>query len=74
MNYTVARPWKDPADTVADRHQKTVEALATAIFNRRLQKLTNQPGSTLLGGGMATDEQEDAALVTAVTLVAKDGD
>jgi zinc protease len=74
VNYTVARPWKDPADTIADRHQKTAEALATAIFNRRLQKLTNQPGSTLLGGGMATDEQEDAALVSAVTLIAKDGD
>ena len=44
------------------------------MFNRRLQKLANQPGSPLLGGGMATDEQHDAALTTAVTLAAKDGD
>ena len=62
VNYTVARPWKDPADTLADRRHKTVEALATAMFNRRLQKLINLPGSPLLGGAMATDEQRDAAL------------
>jgi zinc protease len=74
VNYTIERPWKDPADTVADRHQKMVDALATAIFNRRIQKLSNAPGSTLLGGAMATDEEQDAALTTELTLIAKDGD
>ena len=71
VSYTVTRPWQDPADTLSDRHQRMVEMVATGIFNRRLQKLTNAPASTLLGGGMATDEQQDAALVTGVTLIAK---
>ena len=73
VNYTVNRPWKDPADTLAERHHDIAEALAVAMFNRRLQKLVNQPGSPLLGGAMDTDEDRDAALTTAVTLAAKDG-
>ncbi|HVU30439.1 MAG TPA: insulinase family protein [Sphingomicrobium sp.] len=73
VNYTVARPWKDPADTLAERHHDIAEALAVAMFNRRLQRLVNQPGSPLLGGAMETDEQRDAALTTSVTLAAKDG-
>ena len=73
VNYTVERPWKDPADTLAERRHKIVEALATAMFNRRLQKISNAPGSPLLGGGMGLDEQRDAALTTAITLAAKDG-
>jgi zinc protease len=73
VNYAIARPWKDPKDTLADRHDKIVEALATAMFNRRLSKVVNQPGSTLLGGAMDTDEERDAALTTSVTLAAKDG-
>ena len=36
VNYTIARPWKDPTDTLAERRHKIVEALATAMFNRRL--------------------------------------
>ena len=62
VNYTVARPWKDPADTIAERHHDIAEALGVAMFNRRLQKLVNQPGSPLLGGAMETDEERDAAL------------
>jgi zinc protease len=73
VNYTVNRPWKDPADMLAERHHDIAEALAAAMFNRRLQKLVNQPGSPLLGGAMDTDEDRDAALTTAVTLAAKDG-
>ena len=73
VNYTVARPWEDPADTLAQRERDIVEAVATAMFNRRLQKLVNTPGSTLLGGGMGTDEERDAALMTSVGLAAKDG-
>ena len=74
VNYSIERPWKDPADTVADRHQKVVEALATAMFNRRIQKLSNAPGATVIGGSMMTDETQDAALTTGVNLIAKDGD
>jgi zinc protease len=73
VNYTVERPWKDPADTKAERRHKVTEALATAMFNRRLAKIANAPGSPLLGGGMGLDEQRDAALTTSVTLAAKDG-
>src|SRR5262249_18727588 len=61
VNYTVNRPWKDPADTLAERHHDIAEALSVAMFNRRLAKLVNQPGSSLLGGAMATDEDRDAA-------------
>jgi zinc protease len=73
INYTVERPWKDPADTLSERRHKIVEALASAMFNRRLAKIANAPGSPLLGGGMSLDEQRDAALTTSVTLAAKDG-
>jgi zinc protease len=73
VNYSIARPWEDPKDTLADRHDKIVEALATAMFNRRLSKVVNQPNSTLLGGAMDTDEERDAALTTSITLAARDG-
>jgi zinc protease len=72
VNYTIARPWEDPADTLAERKRKIAEGVATAMFNRRLQKLVNTPGSPLLGGGMGTDEERDAALMTSVVLAAKD--
>jgi zinc protease len=74
VNYTIARPWKDPADTLAERNHEIVKAVAAAIFDRRLQKLVNTPGSALIGGGMSTDEDRDAALTTTVALAAKDGD
>jgi zinc protease len=73
VNYAIARPWKDPADTLAERHRKIVETLAASLFNRRLQKLANQAGSPLLGGGMSTDEERDAARMTTVQIAAKDG-
>jgi len=73
VDYTVARPWKDPADTLAERRHDIVEALAAGMFNRRLQKLVNTPGSPLLGGGMGMDEDKDAALMTSLSITAKDG-
>ena len=73
VSYTVARPWKDPADTLAERKHEIVEELAAGMFNRRLQKLINVPGSPLLGGGMGTDDQKDAALITTLQIAAKDG-
>jgi zinc protease len=73
VNYTVERPWKDPADTLAERNREMVKGVAAAMFNRRLQKLVNTPGSALLGGAMATDEEREAALTTSVALAAKDG-
>jgi zinc protease len=73
VNYSITRPWKDPADTLAERHHILVDALANSMFNRRLQKLVNTPGSPLLAAGMATDEQQDAALTTTIQVAAKDG-
>lgn len=73
VNYTVIRPWRDPADTLAQRRRSLLEALARGIFNRRLQKLADTPGSTLLGGNMSAEEQRDAALVTSLGIAAKDG-
>jgi len=73
VDYAVARPWKDPADTLAERSHKISESVATALFNRRLQKIVNTPGSPLLGAGMATDEERDAARMTMVQIAAKDG-
>ena len=74
VNYTITRPWKDPADSLANRRDKVIEALATSMFNRRLQKLCDLPGSPLLGGSMMAGEQRDAGLVTGVGIAAKDGD
>jgi zinc protease len=73
VDYSIARPWKDPADTLGERRHDLVDAIATEMFNRRLQKLVNAPGSSLLNGGMATAEARDAALTSSVTLIAKDG-
>jgi len=73
LDYSITRPWKDPADTLADRHQRIVKMLAAAMFNRRIEKITNTPGSAVLGGGMGTGEEQDAARVTSIELVAKDG-
>ncbi len=71
---TVAyRPWAKPADTLAMRRDELVQALGIAMFNRRIERLTNAPGSTLLGGGMAESETEDAALDVSLTIAAKDG-
>ena len=73
VNYTIARAWSDPAETLAERRHKMVEVLATAMFNRRLAKLVNAPGVPLLGATMLTDEERDAARMTTVGVVAKDG-
>jgi zinc protease len=73
ISYTVARPWRDPADTLAERRHDIIEGLANNIFNRRLQRLVNQPGSSLLGGAMAIQDQKDAARLTTVGFAAKDG-
>ena len=73
VTYSVARPWKDPDDTMAERRQKLLQTMAIQIFNRRLQRLSETPGSTLLGGGMSQEEERDAALVSNVSIAAKDG-
>ena len=73
INYAIARPWRDPADTLAERRHRIVDAVATAMFNRRLQKIANTPGSPLLNGGMGTSEEKDAALMSSVAVTAKDG-
>ena len=73
-NMTVYRPFADPADTIAERNRKLLQSIVTAMFNRRLERLTTAPGSVLLGGAMSVGDIEDAALTTGVSLTAKDGE
>ena len=73
-NLAIARPYEDPADTIAERNRKIVQSMVVAMFNRRLERLTTTPGSVLLGGAMAIDDLDDAAMTTGVSLAAKDGE
>ena len=73
-NLAIARPFEDPADTIAERNRKIVQSMIVAMFNRRLERLASAPGSVLLGGAMALDDLDDAALTTGVSLAAKDGE
>ena len=73
VNLTSFRPWKEPADTITERRADMVKGLAMGMFNRRLQKLASAPNSILLGGQVAENDADDAALGTSLALVAKDG-
>jgi zinc protease len=73
VDYTIERPWKDPADTLAERRHKMIDAIAIGIFNHRLEKLSNAPGSSLLTGSMGISGDRDAALTTSIAFTAKDG-
>lgn len=73
VDYTVLRPWQDSADTLAERRRKTVEALSVAIMNRRLQRLTTMPGTSLIGATMLQQQREGTARLTSVKVIAKDG-
>ncbi|MEO5772834.1 MAG: insulinase family protein [Sphingomicrobium sp.] len=71
--YTVSRPWDDPADTLAERRRKMIRGFAVDLLNQRIQRLSNVPGSAVLGGGMAVEQQRDAGLQTRMQVIAKDG-
>ena len=73
VDYTALRPWQDSADTLDERRRKTVEALSVAIMNRRLQRLTTLPGTSLIGATMLQQQREGTARLTSVKVVAKDG-
>ena len=73
VSYSVMRPWEDPADTRAERRRDIVQALGEGIFNRRLAKLVNAPGSPFLGAQAGGGDWRDAALTSGITLAAKDG-
>jgi len=72
VDLTVLRPWEKPVDTLAYRREKTLEALAAGIVNRRLSRIANAPDSPLLGGGMGVQEQKDLTLATTIKVAAKD--
>ena len=72
VDVSVARPWTDELDTVAERRRKMIEGIAAAMFNRRLQRLVNAPDSPLLGAAMYVQDQKDAARITTVKVAAKD--
>ena len=71
--YTVNQPWTDPDDTIAERRRKLVRSIAIDLFNQRIQRLSNVPGSAILGGGLGLDQQKEAGRVTTVQVVARDG-
>ena len=73
VNLTIMRGWEDPADTVAERRRKQVESIANGILNRRLSKLVNAPGSHLLAAQAGVGDWDDAALISSLTVIAKDG-
>jgi len=73
VNLTSFRPWEEPADTLAERRSDMAKGLAIAMFNRRFQKLASAPDSILLGGQVAENDADDAALGTSISVVAKDG-
>jgi zinc protease len=73
VNLTSFRPWDEPADTMAERRHDMVQGLAMAMFNRRMQKLVSAPNAVLLGGGVAENDADDAALGTSLSVIAKDG-
>ena len=73
VQLTSFRPWEDPQDTKAQRRTDAVRQLAMAMFNRRLERIANKPDSVILGGGMSLDSTKDAALASAIGVVAKDG-
>lgn len=74
VNLTLYRPFADPADTIADRNRRLVRAVAVAMFNRRIERLSTAADSALLGGAMLVDDVDDAALTTSISVVAKDGE
>jgi zinc protease len=74
VNLTVMRPWEDPDDTLAERRRELVQSLGEGIFTRRLAKLVNAPGSSLLGASAGGGDWRDAALTSSITVAAKDGD
>ena len=73
VQLTSYRPWEDPQDTQAERKTEVVRQLAMAMFNRRIERIANAPDSVILGGGMSLDKTKDAAIASAIGVVAKDG-
>jgi len=71
--YTVAQPWRDLADTITERRRKMLQSMAIDLFNRRMERLSNRPGSGILGGGMSYEEQKDAGMLASAQATAKDG-
>lgn len=69
----VARPFSDPADSLADRREEMLERVARQIMDRRLQRIANQEGSALLGGSMLTETFAPATHLTMLSLGTGEG-
>ena len=63
---------KEPATKAQFRHDLLTD-LGTAIFNRRIQKIANEPGSAIIGGNASADDFFDVARQASITIQAKDG-
>lgn len=73
VDYTVLRPWQNSPDTLAERRRRLVEALSVAILNRRLQRLTTAPDTSLIGATMLLQQREGTARMSSVKIIARDG-
>ena len=73
VNLTIMRPWEDPADTRAERQRAMLKMIGNSLFSQRLTKLVNAPGSSLLGAAAGISSWDEAAMVSSVTVAAKDG-
>ncbi|MXP09900.1 M16 family metallopeptidase [Pseudoblastomonas halimionae] len=70
---SIARPYSDPADTIAERRTETLEQLGTAIMNRRLQRIAGQENSQLLGGSMFVEPLPPVAKMTSLSVGTGEG-
>lgn len=67
------QPYRQRPETVAENRQVLLEALGSAIVNRRIEQIANRPDSPILGGGVSLDDFFDTARTSAINLTANDG-
>ncbi|MDE1466245.1 M16 family metallopeptidase [Aurantiacibacter sp. D1-12] len=67
------RPYTDPADTLAERTASQLRSLSSIMFNRRIERISNQPDSPILGGGYGRGDDEGVADFTSLSIQTRDG-
>ena len=74
LTLRINRPYEDPADTIAERRDALLTSLVRSMFNNRMQRIVNQPGSVLLGASLSTGTDKDLALSTTLSATTRDGE
>lgn len=67
------RPYEQPADTVAQRTEAQLRTLSSVMFNRRIQRIANQPDSPISGGGYGVGSDDGVADFTTISISTRDG-